>query len=272
MELKGRSMNPLNTEAKIRINQFFHQLRLKPENGLVNLHVRLYIWSLIKRMYCPCPMFALCKMPCESAVDLRASALCCQRTKLNEQKVDEYCRILAEIAAEQKFEVTYVDLPDPSLTGEFYLWFRRQHCLVCQSFYLCRFSPNVLRMSRFAGFLPGQHQCMVELRHKKDKSRKPIVCLGMGDSQQRAHEIGAQNALSTLDGLKERNTWKWSVCPCRCHYVPAWSLFKTVASSSPVRISSSKDLQSNIAFWFMYINKMYSLDHVQWTNALFSYF
>ena len=63
MELKGRSMNPLNTEAKIRINQFFHQLRLKPENGLVNLHVRLYIWSLIKRMYCPCPIFACVKCP-----------------------------------------------------------------------------------------------------------------------------------------------------------------------------------------------------------------
>ena len=169
-------------------------------------------------------LFCMCKMPCESAVDLRASVLCCQRTKLNEQKVDEYCRILAEIAAEQKFEVTYVDLPDPSLTGEFYLWFRRQHCLVCQSFYLCRFSPNVLRMSRFAGFLPGQHQCMVELRHKKDKSRKPIVCLGMGDSQQRAHEIGAQNALSTLDGIKERNTWMWSVRPCRCHYVTCLEL------------------------------------------------
>ena len=40
MELKGRSMNPLNMDAKLRINHFFHALRTSPQNGLVNLHVR----------------------------------------------------------------------------------------------------------------------------------------------------------------------------------------------------------------------------------------
>ena len=43
--------------------------------------------------------------------------LCSQGTHLNQKKQEEYVSMLETIGKEHKFDVTFVDLPEKSLTG-----------------------------------------------------------------------------------------------------------------------------------------------------------
>ena len=100
-----------------------------------------------------------------------------QTTPLNKEDLN-YAKFLQDIAREQNFEVTYVDIEEVSKSGEIVLFLKRWSRFRS-------FSVNVLAI--------GKYQCLVQL------STLPVaVCYGTGNDRKDAQASAAHNALEYL--------------------------------------------------------------------------